>query len=147
MQKIIETNLHSNHKWLYKLANTFLDEDTFLPFDKKAYLIIEQNEYYELWIEGLAKCTPIEYINNHILNDSEKAYLQIENWISKQIVTSEIIAKVLLTYIEGQVIITEKTTFYKLFYRIKYLLLINNYYLEQVERLNNDSYNIILRIS
>lgn len=129
--------------WLYDLAIKFLDQENFKAFDKKVFDTIEQSEYFKFWELGKAKLFPQNKIEE-ILQDKFEHYTQIIKWIENNATTTEEISGFLFSFLQKQILVTDRIIFYKQLNHIKYLLHLNELHLEKIKQINNDFYNIIL---
>ena len=129
--------------WLYDLAIEFLDQENFSSFDDKVFDIIEQSEYFKFWEIGKAKIFPQGQIEK-ILQDKFENYAQIKKWIEKNATTTEKISDFLFSFLHKQELVTDRVVFYKQLNHIKYLLQLDELYLEKIKHIQNDFYNIIL---
>lgn len=130
-------------RWLYELAQEFLDKTDFNSFDKTVFESIEQTEYFKLWEDNKAKIFPENHIVE-LLADDFKHYSEIEKWTKNKAITQEGITEFLFSYLNQQISVTERKIFYKQFNHIKYLLQTNEVYLEQIKQYQNDFYNVII---
>lgn len=129
--------------WLYDLAIEFLDQDNFNAFDKKAFNTIEQSEYFKFWEKGKAKIFPKNLINE-ILQDKFENYAQIKNWIDNNATTTDKISDYLFSFLHKNELVTDRRVFYKQLNHIKYLLQLDELYLDKIKQIQNDFYNVIL---
>jgi len=129
--------------WLYDLAIEFLDHESFSSFDDKVFGIIEQSEYFKLWEIGKAKIFPRSQIEK-ILQDKFENYAQIKFWIENNATTTEKISDFLFSFLLKQEFVLDRIVFYKQLNNIKYLLQLDELYLEKIKHIQNDFYNVIL---
>ncbi len=129
--------------WLYDLAIEFLDQENFNYFDKKAFDTIEQTEYFKFWEKGKAKIFPQKLIEE-ILQDKFENYAQIIKWIENNATTTDKISDYLLSFLHKKELVTDRIVFYKQLNHIKYLLQLDELYLDKIKQIQNDFYNVIL---
>ena len=141
-RKIIDED-SSTLDWLYELAQEFLDDDDLNMFDRKVFESIEQVKYFELWEKNKAKIFPKNYIDDFLTDDCWQ-YSKIEKWIKNKATTQEEIIEFLFSYLNQQIPVTNRKTFYKQFNHIKYILKTDETQLEQIKQYQNDFYNVIL---
>ena len=141
-RKITDKNVYSLC-WLYELAQDFLDDEDFNSFDKKVFESIKQSEYFKLWENNKAKILPQNHIEG-LLADDFTQYYEIGKWIKDNAITQEEIVEFLFSCLDQQISVASRGVFYKQFNHIKYLLQINELYLERIKQFQNDFYNVIL---
>lgn len=129
--------------WLYDLAKEFLSQENFNDFDKKVFDTIEQSEYFKFWEKGQAKIFPQNQINE-ILQDKFENYTKIKNWIENNPTTLDKISSHLFSFLQKHELVTDRIVFYKQINHIKYLLQLDESYLDKIKQLQNDFYIIIL---
>jgi len=143
---LIEKSTHDNLdslSWLYDLAIEYLDQENFNSFDKKMFDTIEPLEYFKFWEIAKARIFPQAHILE-LLNDKFENYAQIDKWIKNKAITTEEISKFLFLFLNKQISVTDRIIFYRQINHIKYLLQLNELHLEQIKKIQNDFYNIIL---
>lgn len=129
--------------WLYDLAIEFLDQENFNSFDNKAFNTIEQSEYFKFWEKGKAKIFPKNQIDQ-ILQDKFENYAQIKKWIENNATTTDEITDYLFSYLDKKEFVTDRIVFYKQLNHIKYLLQLDESYLDKIKQIQNDFYTVIL---
>lgn len=129
--------------WLYDLALEFLDQENFNSFDNKAFNTIEQSEYFKFWEKGKAKIFPKNQIDQ-ILQDKFENYAQIKKWIENNATTTDEITDYLFSYLDKKEFVTDRIVFYKQLNHIKYLLQLDESYLDKIKQIQNDFYTVIL---
>lgn len=142
IQKVTLNNINSL-VWLYDFALDFLDVNNFNSFDNKVFETIQQSEYFKFWEMGKAKIFPQNKIEE-LLQDKFNEYNQLEKWIKKSIISIENVTNFLFSFLKKQVLVTDRVIFYKQQNYIKYLLQLNEFYLEPIKEIQNEFYNIIL---
>jgi cold shock CspA family protein len=133
----------SDFNWLYDLAIEFLGDDKFNSLDKKVFEIIQQSEYFKLWKQGKAKVFPHNEIAN-ILNDRLENYTQIASWIQHNATNIEEICDFLFSYLIKLIPLADRPLLYKHLNHIKFLIRLNEQYIENIKFLKSDDYNLIL---
>jgi cold shock CspA family protein len=143
LTKKVTQDKTDSFSWLYDLAKEFLSQENFNDFDKKVFDTIEQFEYFKFWEKGQAKIFPQNQINE-ILQDKFENYTKIKNWIDNNPITSDKISNHLFSFLQKHELVTDRIVFYKQINHIKYLLQLDESYLDKIKQLQNDFYIIIL---
>jgi cold shock CspA family protein/ribosomal protein L37AE/L43A len=129
--------------WLYDLAIEYLDPDNYNSFDEYTNNSIEESEYFKLWEKGKAKIFPQKHISEFLLDKYEN-YAQIKKWIESKATTIDKVSDFLISYILRNELVTDRIVFYKQMNYIKYLLLLDDSYLDKIKQIKSDFYNLIL---
>jgi cold shock CspA family protein len=129
--------------WLYSSAKTKLNNELFQKFDFQIFEEISNENYFKLWLDGSAKKIPKSHIKI-LLNDNYDDYEQIKLWIEKGIVEKGFIINFLLSNVKEVTLVSDRIIFYQLLNHIKFILELDDKYLENIKNLNDDFINIIL---
>lgn len=131
-------------RWMYGLAEKFLNINLLFQFDKSVLNIIGPGTYFDLWKEGIGKIFPESKYIDQLLDDSYLSYEVLDELIVKKIATQTQIAEFLFEYLQKQIEVSNRITFNKQLFHIKYLLTIGDAYDLKIYDIGNETYNISL---
>ena len=154
--------------WIYSLGLEFLDKENFKLVDNEVLSKLGKHQYFEHWKSGRMHFFFFYHLEI-FLDDIFDQYVVIEASIKSGLETWESIAKLLFAYLNLQLPVTDRPTFYKQLNHIRYLIQVKDmsphtqsvnlnsmngqvqvreynpgFYLEQIKSLKNSFYNIIL---
>ncbi len=139
----VKSESNTTPEWIYELANEYLNYEEFSLLDQIVKETIEQENYFKLWSEGLAKIFPESYIHK-LLNEKLENYSLINSWINNKAINKDEIIDYLFVYIEQEQPVTDRAIFNKQLNHLKYLVNLDETYLFKIKLLNNEFYSIIL---
>lgn len=140
--KVNEENIANIH-WLYKFAIKHLTAIYFGQFDNKVKEIISEEKYFNFWQQGKGRIFPEYYIRT-ILNDNYESYKQINSWLHSNITSKEVISNFLLSNIKQRRIVSDRIIFYRIFNHVKFLVELDEKFVEQISEINYDFSEIVL---
>lgn len=141
-KKALEIEASNLHQY-YSIADSYLESTSFEIFDQEIYERVDGDIYFNLWESKMAKIFP-EVKVKQLLNENFENYKKIDLWLRNKIISRDDICNYLWSYLLREEQMNNRIIFAKVINHIKYLIFIDNSFVEKIRTLNSSLYNVIL---
>ncbi|MDP3462487.1 MAG: cold shock domain-containing protein [Bacteroidales bacterium] len=120
-----------------------IDSKLFDKYDRLVWESATEHQYFDLWKNKMAFTTPFEYISKY-LNHQEERYSELTQWLNSEIISKEEVVKLLTKGIKETTIINDRYNFYRVFFAVKNLIVVEPNFQENIDSMDNDFVSLIL---
>lgn len=130
-------------KFIIDMSQSLLGNE-WEEWDKDIESRCSKEELFNLWKERIIKTCSYDFIKGYYLNSDKKGYEEYYGFYTNMMIPKDKAKELLWSNIKPDETIENRDEFYKRFYSIKYLLLIDNSEVNTIREMRIDIYNVFL---